>query len=89
MEIPMNKSLFVATALAAMLSSSLALAEDKAEAKVEREKCYGVAKAGKNDCGSKDKSHSCAGYAKKDADPNEWVYAPKGLCDKLAGGKTE
>jgi len=51
------------------------------------EKCYGVAKAGKNDCGSADGSHACAGAAKKDNDPNEWVYVPKGLCDKLAGGK--
>lgn len=52
-----------------------------------KEKCYGVAKAGKNDCASLNKSHGCAGQAKKDADPNEWIYVPAGLCDKLAGGK--
>lgn len=51
-----------------------------------KEKCYGVAKAGKNDCGSKDGSHSCAGLAKKDNDANEWVLLPAGICDKLAGG---
>ncbi len=52
-----------------------------------KEKCYGVVKAGKNDCGSLSQSHGCAGLAKKDADANEWVYVPKGLCEKLAGGK--
>ena len=52
----------------------------------DKEKCYGVAKAGHNDCASKDGSHSCAGMAKKDADPNEWVLVPEGLCDKLVGG---
>ena len=50
------------------------------------EKCYGVAKAEKNDCSAKDGSNACAGHAKKDRDDNTWVYVPKGLCDKLAGG---
>ncbi len=52
------------------------------------EKCYGVVKAGKNDCASKAGAHSCAGQAKKDANPAEFVAVPKGLCDKLAGGST-
>jgi uncharacterized membrane protein len=51
-----------------------------------KEKCYGVSKAGKNDCASKDGSNSCAGHATKDADGNQWVYVPAGLCDKLVGG---
>ena len=55
----------------------------------DKERCYGVVKAGHNDCGSADKSHSCAGQAKEDADGGEWVYVPKGLCDKLVGGSTE
>jgi uncharacterized membrane protein len=49
------------------------------------EKCAGVAAKGKNDCGAND--HSCAGNAKKDNDPNEWVFVPAGVCEKLAGGK--
>jgi len=40
-----------------------------------------------NDCGSLDGAHSCAGQSKIDSDPNEWVYLPKGVCDKLTGGK--
>ncbi len=51
------------------------------------EKCYGVVKASKNDCGNA--VHSCAGQAKADADKNEWVMTPKGLCDKLVNGRTE
>jgi uncharacterized membrane protein len=48
--------------------------------------CYGVVKAHKNDCASKANKHSCAGQAKADSDPNEWVKVPTGLCLKLAGG---
>lgn len=57
------------------------------DAAAGKEKCLGVVKAGKNDCASINKSHSCAGQAKADADVNEWVYVPAGLCEKLAGGK--
>ncbi|QJR16302.1 DUF2282 domain-containing protein [Usitatibacter palustris] len=49
-----------------------------------KERCYGVAKAGQNDCGTA--SHGCAGASKKDNDPVEWKYVPKGTCEK-AGGK--
>jgi uncharacterized membrane protein len=49
------------------------------------EKCAGVAKAGGNDCGSLDSSHKCGGMSTKDDDPNEWVYVPKGTCEKIGG----
>ena len=49
------------------------------------EKCAGIARKGQNDCGAK--SHACAGHAKKDSDPKEWIYVPKGLCKKIAGSK--
>lgn len=58
-----------------------------AAAMPKTEKCLGVVKAGKNDCASLNKSHSCAGQAKADADANEWIKLPAGLCDRLAGGK--
>jgi uncharacterized membrane protein len=48
------------------------------------EKCYGVAKAGKNDCAGR--GHSCAGQSKKDADGGEWIKLPKGTCEKLVNG---
>lgn len=47
-------------------------------------KCKGVAKKGQNDC--KANAHGCGGMAKVDNDPNEWVYVPKGVCKKIAGG---
>ncbi|WP_440873687.1 BufA1 family periplasmic bufferin-type metallophore [Thalassotalea sp. PLHSN55] len=50
------------------------------------EKCAGVAKAGKNDCGALDGSHNCAGQAKVDNSDHEWVYVPKGTCEKITGG---
>jgi uncharacterized membrane protein len=81
----MNKQLMTALVFGALVSTS-AFAADKMEKKVEREKCYGVAKAEKNDCAAKDGSSSCAGQAKKDSDANNWVYVPKGLCEKLVGG---
>jgi len=49
------------------------------------EKCAGVSKAGMNDCGALDGSHQCGGKATKDNDPNEWVYVPKGTCEKIGG----
>lgn len=51
----------------------------------EWEKCAGVVKAGKNDCGAIDGSHACGGMAKTDNSANEWVYVPKGTCAKIGG----
>lgn len=50
------------------------------------EKCAGIVKAGMNDCGALDGSHSCAGQAKADNLDTEWVYVPAGTCDKIKGG---
>jgi uncharacterized membrane protein len=48
------------------------------------EKCYGVAKAGKNDCAGP--GHVCAGLAKTDGNPDEYVNLPKGTCERIVGG---
>lgn len=79
----MKKGIILAATLLAVTATA-AMAEDAKQS--EREKCYGIAKAGKNDCAAKDGSNSCAGQAKKDASPNDWVYVPKGLCEKIHGG---
>ncbi len=47
-----------------------------------KEKCYGAALTGKNSCGSKDGSHSCAGQSTSDCDANEWKYVPVGTCEE-------
>lgn len=51
----------------------------------DKEKCYGIAKAGRNDCASASGVHSCAGQAKADADPGDWRYVAKGTCVGLGG----
>jgi uncharacterized membrane protein len=50
------------------------------------ERCYGVAKAGHNDCAAG--VHSCAGQSTKSFDKSSFVYLPNGACSKLAGGST-
>lgn len=77
---------------AAMIMASLSAAAQAGSAsdgKVEYEKCYGVARAGKNDCASRAGKNSCAGRAVNDAEAHQWVYVPRGLCEKLANGEVE
>ncbi|MBB6521650.1 DUF2282 domain-containing protein [Pseudoteredinibacter isoporae] len=76
---PLNAALAILSVGAA--STALAVPE---QPKVW-EKCAGVALAGKNDCGSLDGKHGCAGQATEDHSPNEWVYVPEGTCDKIGG----
>lgn len=52
--------------------------------KPEQEKCYGVAKAGKNDCAAG--AHACQGQSKLSGDGHDFVSVPKGTCDRLNGG---
>lgn len=72
-------------ALAAAVGSMLVLGSATAHSadKGDKEKCYGVAKAGQNDCAAN--SHSCAGQSKVDNDPTEWKFVPKGECEKMGG----
>ncbi len=85
----MKKTILTASTTAAVVGLAAATASDAHAAKEGMEKCYGVVKAGKNDCGSKDGSHACAGMAPVDSDSNEWLYLPEGVCDKLTGGITD
>ncbi len=78
-----SKKTILQTALAGVIALGLAHAADDSKGAKETEKCYGVAKAGQNDCGTA--QHTCAGKAKKDAAPDEWKYVPKGTCEKLGG----
>ena len=49
------------------------------------EKCFGVAKAGQNDCASGNGAHSCAGQTKTDNNPLDWKYVAKGSCKDMGG----
>lgn len=82
------------TLIAGAFAASMTMAASSANAddhgaKAEKEKCYGVVKAGKNDCGNAAGTHSCAGQAEVDADGGEWLSLPKGICERLAGGSLE
>lgn len=76
-------------ALAAAVAGALGLAASPAFAAGEgKDKCYGIAKAGENDCASAAGTHSCAGQSKANYDGQDWKYAAKGTCEKM-GGKLE
>ena len=73
-----------ATLLSAFALSAVAANAQPVAQPAGSEKCYGIAKAAKNDCAAG--AHSCAGQATKDMDKTSFVYLPKGACAKIAGG---
>jgi len=75
-----NKTLLSAAMLIAMASS---FSEPTLAA--GKEKCYGIAAAGQNDCGNLAGTHSCAGQSTVDNDPGEWKLVAKGSCEDLGG----
>ncbi|MFC3051216.1 BufA1 family periplasmic bufferin-type metallophore [Kordiimonas pumila] len=81
------KSAFVTTSAVAFAMTAAASIHADDEMKAKKEKCYGVVAKGMNDCGTS--THSCAGQSAEDAHPEEWVYVPAGMCDRLAGGSKE
>ena len=80
----MNQRLIVSSALASLFAlGGLSVAHAADDGPLEH--CFGVVKAGANDCATG--THACAGQAKKDNDPTEWTYVARGTCSKM-GGKT-
>ena len=78
-----SRNLAVTAFTLAALASGAALAQDKGAAiKGEKERCYGVSLAGKNDCAA-GPGTSCAGTSKVDYQANAWTYVPKGTCTKM------
>ena len=82
----MNKQATIQAAVAGLIAIGFAAsaAAQPVMQKEGTEKCYGVAKAGQNDCGTA--KHACAALgAKTDNDPTEWKYVAKGTCEKMGG----
>lgn len=79
----MNQRLIASTALASVLAMGL-LSPVTAQEK-GKEKCFGIAKAGQNDCANLSGTHSCAGQSKADNVADEWKYAAAGTCAKMGG----
>jgi len=86
----MNMRIVVASAFAAALAApGLLMAQQQPEMPTfKAEKCYGIAKAGKNDCASTG-NNSCAGTSKVNGDPKAWLFVPEGYCDRIVGGSLE
>lgn len=78
----MNQRAMIAAAAASLLSLAFVAAPAAAQ---EKEKCFGIAKAGQNDCASVAGVHSCAGQSKVDNDKGEWKYVAKGSCKQMKG----
>ena len=83
----MNQRLIVSSALASALVLGL-VGQVAAQGK-DKDKCYGIAKAGQNDCANMAGSHSCAGQSKVDNEAGEWKYVAKGTCKSLKGMSAE
>jgi uncharacterized membrane protein len=76
----MKQAAMIAATAATLMTLALAAAPAAA---AEKDKCFGIAKAGQNDCASG--VHSCAGQSKVDMDKAEWKYVAKGTCKDMKG----
>ena len=80
----------VAAAVAAALSAPLLSGAQTGPApmpKFEAERCFGIARAAKNDCQTA--NSSCAGTSKRDKQGDAWIYVPKGTCERLVDGSLQ
>jgi uncharacterized membrane protein len=79
-----TKTAILAAAIGGLVAFAGPASAADDEKKPATEKCYGVAKAAKNDCAAA--AHSCSGMSKKDGDTKEWITVPKGTCERLVNG---
>ncbi len=84
----MKRRYFLASALATAVASPFLISVTAAQkpvpapASYKAEKCYGISKAGKNDCASAG-NNSCGGTSKLNSDPKAWIYVPEGYCERI------
>jgi len=84
----MNHRLVVSSALASVLALGFVgqvaaqMAKDPGKSS---EKCFGIAKAGQNDCANASGTHSCAGQSKAEMSLDDWKYVPAGTCAAMKG----
>ena len=81
----MKHQLITGAAIAAILSGTVALTTPAESNAAGKEKCYGISKAGQNDCGNLAGTHSCAAQSTVDNDIGEWKLVAKGTCKDLGG----
>ena len=83
----MDQRLVIRSAMAGLfaLGTFAALSAHAADPK-GMEKCFGIAKAGQNDCSNA--VHGCNGQSRVDYGPEDFKYVPKGTCLKMGGKLT-
>lgn len=74
----------VASAISLAFATAAAAQKHPERPTFKYEKCYGIARAGQNDCFSG--SNSCGGTSKEDGQKDAWLYVPEGTCKKIVGG---
>ena len=82
-----TRKILITTAVGALLTlaqASLRAQQPAASPQYDAERCFGVARAGKNDCAAN--GHACQGQAKRDQNPREWLFVPTGTCERIVGG---
>ena len=79
----MDHQMIIRSALAGLIALGAAGGVAMAAEQAGKEKCFGVAKAGENDCASG--NNTCTGHSKKDNDAGAWKYVAKGTCEKMGG----
>jgi len=87
----MSKSTSIVSAAGLVAAMTIAAQAANGQVNVPKpsykfEKCYGIVKAGQNDCFGP--ANFCGGTSKVDRQADAWVYVPAGTCKKLAGGST-
>ena len=85
----MNQRLILSSALASVLAMGMLSSAGAADMPAGKEKCFGIAKSGQNDCANLSGTHSCSGQSKADAGIDEWKYVEAGTCAKLGGKSAE
>ena len=73
------------TSVLALSGAAFATSVMAADENADNEQCAGIIKAGKNDCATA--TNACHGHVEVDANPNAWIYVPKGTCERLVGGR--
>lgn len=81
-----NRNALFAAAIASAMSAVASAQVHPEKPTYPYEKCYGIARAGLNDCFTA--KNSCAGTTTKDNEPQAWIYVPKGTCSRIVGGST-
>jgi uncharacterized membrane protein len=81
-----NRRAMLAAAVASAMSAAASAQVHPEKPTYAYEKCYGIARAGLNDCFTA--KNSCAGTTTRDNEPQAWIYVPKGTCSRIVGGST-